>query len=84
VRGGWCFPWGGRGRIGWLSAVSRGAQDPSDAGIAASDAAGGESVRGKGLSPGAAEVVGEGAGETELGVCGGDQPDPAVGLDGMA
>ena len=33
------------------------------------------------LSPGAAEVVGEFAGEHELGVGGGDQPCPVVGCE---
>ncbi len=45
----------------------------------AADAGGSEPVRRAGFFPGTASVACEGAGETELGVGGDDQPGPAVG-----
>jgi hypothetical protein len=45
----------------------------------AADPSGGEAARGGGALPGAAEVVGQRPGETQLGVAGDDQPGPAVG-----
>jgi len=70
LAGFWCTGWQGRLR----------AQVPEPA----PDPGGGEPSRPCGPLPGPAQIVGEGAGEPELGVAGDDEPGPAVGRLGSA
>jgi hypothetical protein len=70
LAGFWCTGQAGQGR--------------ADVPESAADPGGGEPSRRGRAFPGQAQVVGEGAGEAELGVAGDDQPGPPVGGAGVA
>ena len=75
LRAGWASGpgFGGSGHVGGTGGLhAEVAEPPADAG-------GGEPARRGGPFPGAAQILGEGPGEAELGVGGDDQPRPQVG-----